>query len=376
MIIIAAHAVFGSDKIPVHGTGSAIGEWLQEKTRPFLFIYHSLYGDYSTYLDDFSGKKLTHRSYGFKKLPLPLRIFQDQILSFYFIYKAKKKIKIFIGIDPLNAFSGILAKKLGLVEKTVFYTADYAHRRFENFFLNWFYHWLDLFVVKNVDQVWNVSTRITEQRTKQGVPDQKNFFIPNAPVFKKIKRLPISRVNWYDLVIVTHVTRAVDWDLLFKVIENLVVKYKELRLLVIGTGPEEKKLKRVVRLRKMERRVLFLGQKSHDEALRILARSGVGVAIYTKEQPWREFCDSLKIREYFACGLPVITTDVSSTASEVKNEQAGFVIDLNEKELERAINELFSNKQLRLKMRRNGIKLAKRYDFSKVIDEVLVKLND
>lgn len=371
MIIIAAHAVYGSDRKPVHGTGSAIGTYLQEKKQPYFFIYHSLYGDAPTSVDEFLEKKLTYWSFHWRGLPFPIRLVQDQIISFYFIFKAPQKVKVFIGIDPFNALTGILAKKLGLAGKTVFYTADYAHQRLVNPFLNRLYHWFDRLAIKHADQVWNVSTRITGHREKQGVPKEKNFFIPNAPVLKEIQPLPYAKINQHDLVIVSHLTRAIDYSLLFQVIKKLSIKYKDIRLLVIGTGPDEKRLKNMVRQMKMRDRVLFLGQKFHQEVLKVLSQSAVGMALYTREQPWREFCDSLKIREYFACGLPVITTDVSSTADDVEKEEAGLVIDLNEKDLEKAIDRLFSDKKLYLKMRKNGIRLARKYDFYKVMGRVL-----
>lgn len=376
MIIITTHSVFAPDGEPIHGTGSEIGTFLQKKQEPYFFIKHALYGDFPTLIDRFLAKKLTRQSYGLKNLPFPLRVIQEQIINFYFVFKEKKKIELFIGIDPLNVFSGILAKKMNKVEKTVFYTADYAHQRFDNPFLNRIYHWFDRFAIKHADRVWNVSTRITKLREKQEVPKEKNFFVPNAPVFKKVKRLPFSKINQHDLVIVSHLTRSLNYPLIFKVIKKLSSKYKDIRLLIIGKGPYEGELKEIVDKIKMVDKILFLGRKSHGGVLKILSRSAIGIALYTKEQPWREFCDSLKIREYFACGLPVITTNIPSTADDVRKEQAGFVVKLREKELERTIDQLFSDKKLYLQMRKNGIRLARKYDFFKMINKTLNKLNE
>jgi len=367
MIIIAGHAVFASDGKPLHGTGSEIGTFLQKKQRPYFFIKHSLYGDFPTLVNG--------AFYGLKRLPFFLKIIQDQIINFYFFFKEKKRIKFFIGIDPLNAFSGILAKKMGRVEKVVFYTADYAHERFSNPFLNLIYHCLDRFSIKHADQVWNVSTRIVKQREKQGVRKEKNFFVPNTPIFDKVKRVPTASVNQHDLVIVSHLTKALNYPLIFQVIKKLSVKYRDIRLLVIGAGPCEDEFKKSVLQMGMGKKILFLGRKPHDEVLKILSRSGIGIALYTQTQSWTKFGDSAKIREYFACGLPVITTNVSSTADDVVRAQAGLVIKLNEKEFKKAVDKLFSDKKLYQKMRRNGIKLARKYDFFKVIDKILSQLN-
>lgn len=371
MIIIASHARFGQDNEPTHGTGSEISAFLQKEDYEHFFIKHSLYNGFSSLIEKFSNGKIDKQFCGFKNLPFILRIIQEQLINFYFIFKIQKPINLFIGIDPLNAFSGVLAQKTGKVKKTVFYTADYACQRFRNPIVNSIYHWFDRFGIKNVDQVWNVSTRITKLRKKQGVPKEKNFFVPNTPDFRKIKHLPYSKINKHDLVVVSHLTQAIDYFLVFKVVKELSQKYKDIRLLIIGTGPYEKELKKLVQKLKISDKILFLGRKPHDEVLKILPQSAVGLALYTKEQPWTEFGDSMKIREYLACGLPVITTSVTSTADDIKKAGVGYVIELKKEDFEEAIDKLFFNRTLYLKMRKNAIKLASNYTLEKIFIKAL-----
>ena len=374
MIIVASHARFDQDGEPTHGTGSEIGTFLQKRGLEYFFIKHSLYKGPPSLVEEFDKKRLRRRFYGLKNLPFLLRVIQEQIINFYFVLKPKKPINLFVGIDPLNAFSGVLAQKIKKVKKTVFYTADYAHQRFKNPTMNWLYHSLDRFGIKNVNQVWNVSTRIAKQRKKQEVPKEKNFFVPNAPEFRKTKRLPYSKINRHDLVIVSHLTRAINYPLIIKAVKNLSRKYEDIRLLIIGSGPYEEELKKLVQRLNLSDKISFLGRKPHNEVLEILSQSAIGVALYTKEQPWTEFGDSMKAREYLACGLPVIMTGVTSTADDVKKVEAGFIIKLKKGEFEKATNKLFSDQKLYLRMRENAIKLARDYDFSKIMDNLLKKL--
>lgn len=374
MIVVASHARFEQDGEPTHGTGSEIGTFLQKGGLEHFFIKHSLYKGFPSLVEEFDKKKLIRRFYGLKNLPFLLRVIQEQIINFYFVLKPKKPINLFVGIDPLNAFSGVLAQKIKKVKKTVFYTADYAHKRFKNPIMNWLYHSLDRFGIKNADQVWNVSTRITQHREKQGVPKRKNLFVPNTPEFRKTKRLPYSKIKKHGLVIVAHLTRAIDCPLIVKAIKNLSGKYKDISLSVIGSGPYEEELKRLTQRLNLTDKISFLGRKPHQDVLKILPQNAVGLALYTKDHPWTEFGDSMKTREYLACGLPVITTNVTSTADDVKKTEAGFVIRLKEKEFEKVIDKLFSDKKLYLEMRKNAIDLARKYDFSVIIERALNKL--
>ena len=371
MIIVAGHARFGQDQKPEHGTGSEIDPFLQKRGEAHLLVRHSLFAGVSSQVVRFSEGKFNERFYGFKNLPFLLRIIQEQLVNFHLLFRTKGRVDLFIGIDPLNAFSGVIAQKLGKVKKTVFYTADYAHQRFKNPLMNRIYHGFDRFCIRDSDQVWNVSTRIVGQRRKQGVPVEKLFLVPNSPAFESAKRLPHSEINKHDLVIVSHLTKAIGFPLVFEAVKNLSQKYENLRLLVIGGGPDEGELKALVEKLGVTDKIVFLGRMPHENMLDKLSQSAIGLALYTEDQPWTRFGDSMKAREYMACGLPVIITAVPSTADDVEKNKAGLVIDLEQRGLEEAIDFLFSSPKDYLKMRENAIQLARENDIVKVLERLL-----
>ncbi len=371
MIIVAGHARFGEDQKPEHGTGSEIDPFLRNQGKTHILVRHSLFPGVGSRVERFSGGKSQERFYGFKNLPFFLRTIQEQLVNFYLIFKTKGRVGLFIGIDPLNAFSGIVAQKLGKVKKTVFYTADYAHQRFKNPLMNWAYHAFDRFGIRSANQIWNSSTRIIGQRKKQGVPVEKLFLVSSAPAFGRAKQLPYERINKHDLVIVSHLTKALGFPLIFKAVKNLSQKYPDLRLLIVGGGPDGEELKRQVQELGLSEKIIFLGRRPHEKVLDILSQSAVGLALYTKVQPWTEFGDSMKAREYMACGLPVIITAVPSTADDVQKNNAGLVIDLEPQALEEAVDFLFSSPEDYLKMRENAIQLARKRDITKVLAQLL-----
>lgn len=374
MIFVASHARFVEAGEPRHGTASEISTFLQKKKKDYIFIKHSLYQGFPTLIESYLDNKVETKLYGFANIPLPLRVIQEQIISFYFLLKVKVKPDVFIGVDPLNAFSAVIARRLGIAKRCVFYTADYAYRRFKNPMMNVIYHRLDSFAANNADQVWNVSSRIVKEREKQGIPRSKVFFVPNTPEFRKTKRLPISKINKHDLVIVSNITRSIDYPLIIRTINRLSKKYDDIRLLIIGSGDYEEELKKLVRRLKLSKRVLFLGRKPHNEVLEILSKSGVGIALYTREHPWTEFGDSMKVREYMSSGLPVIINDVPSTADDVEKENVGFVLKGKGEGFEKAVEILFSDENLYRRMRKNAVAIAKSYDFTNVMEDVLARL--
>ncbi len=374
MILITTHAVFDEKGVHRHGTGTELGNYFKNKNKNYIFIRHALYGEAKSQVDNFHKDKTTIKRLGFSGMVLPFRLIQDQIINLFFILKYRKKLDLYIGIDPLNAFTGIIAKRLKIIDKVIFYTADYAHRRFANKLVNNLYHILDGFVARNADQVWNVSSRIVNERIKQGLNPSKIYLVPNTPEFSKTKRLSLTKINKHDLVIVSNITNAINYMLLIKSVKKLKEKYSDIRLIVIGSGNYQKFLEKEVARLKLKKTVIFKGSKSHEEVLDILSRSAVGVAIYTLNNPWTEFGDSLKVREYLACGLPVIMNNVAATADDVKRYKAGIILDENAKGFEKAVEEIFNSAQKYNFYRKNAIKLARRFDFTKIVNQALANI--
>ena len=74
--------------------------------------------------------------------------------------KSRKKIDLFIGIDNLNALTGIIMKAFGKVDKVAYYIIDHMDRRFKNPFFNFFYETIDRIACENSDVIWSLSARI------------------------------------------------------------------------------------------------------------------------------------------------------------------------------------------------------------------------
>ena len=106
-----------------------------------------------------------------------------------------------------------------------------------------------------------------------------------------------------------------------------------------------------------------------------LPSCGIGIAPYVPlHDSTLQTTDPTKIKEYLACGLPVITTNISEIAEVVRKNKCGLVIDYNEKEFASAAIELIENDFLFSEYRRNAIAFAKNYDWQVIFDNVYNKL--
>lgn len=313
----------------------------------FYYLRHSIDGKYFSQLLFFFKGELKHKFIIPTIIfPSALRYFSEFLINiliaFLLVIFRLKKIS-FIGIDPLNAASGILLKYLKLSKNTIFYSVDFTYNRFSNVILNKLYLQLDLLSAKKSNQVWNVSNRIFNLRKKQKVLSSKNFLVPNVPtlIIKSFQNK--KKVAGKTLVTLGILNDQLDFKNLFLAIKELVDKNIKINLKIIGTGPKEKKLKAAVKKIKIDKNVQFLGYLNHEKALKEISKSDIGLALYNGRWSFNYFGDSLKCREFFSLGLPVITTNTHSTVEDIKKFNAGLIVKMKSKAYISAIITLINN---------------------------------
>ena len=98
---------------------------------PLLFLKETYVN--SSYCENYKNAKLYRKYTAYHwKLPEAFLYIKDLIYTIVWPFYTKDSYDLFIGFNPLNAFAGIVLKKLGKVKKVVYYTIDYFTKRFEN----------------------------------------------------------------------------------------------------------------------------------------------------------------------------------------------------------------------------------------------------
>ncbi len=368
-LIITSHVVYVG-KQDVFGPGHAVSNYLKKNQMPHIYLRHSLMDLRPSEIIKVKNTKDTRELLKLPGFRIGLLRYPVEMYYSYRFYK-RYKPQICIAIDPVNAFSAILARKSGFIKTVIFYTADYAIKRFENPVLNLIYHSLDKFGIRNADLVWNVSSRIQKRRLKQGVKPSRNLLIPNTPLVGLFSHKEVKNKIKHSMVLMANFTPAIDYPKIISVISELRSKFKDIHIAFIGKGGMEEEVREMVKTLDLEKNVTFHGFMQHDDALKTAAAYEIGLAPYANIQSWTEFGDSLKAREYMALGLPVIITNNVSTSDDIVKYNAGFSISMNKKELKESLEKLISDKKLYESMRKNALKLAEDYDLEKILDKEL-----
>lgn len=129
---------------------------------------------------------------------------------------------------------------------------------------------------------------------------------------------------------------------------------KNINLYIIGTGPEEEKLKHTISENKLSN-VKLLGFMKREDAFKVIEKSR---AIIIPSKWYEGF--PMTIVESFSLGVPVIGSKLGNIESIVEDERSGLLFTTNSKEsLKEVINKVFYDRELNVSLGNNAYKIFK-----------------
>lgn len=160
-------------------------------------------------------------------------------------------------------------------------------------------------------------------------------------------------------------------EVLLEAFKILKEKFTELplKLLIVGGGELESKLKRIVLDYNLEESVLFTGLINYEEVPKYHNMIDIFVALSNDDS--ESF--GVSIIEASATEKPVVVTSVGGLKEVVSNRETGFVIKPNDPiEAAMFIEKLILNKSLREEMGTKGRQRVKElYDFNNNLDQMI-----
>lgn len=191
---------------------------------------------------------------------------------------------------------------------------------------------------------------------------EKDIIIINNPVdIKVIEKDSLEKIkediyfkNKINLISVGRLSKQKGYDLLIKTLEK--IKNQDIVLYLLGSGEEENNLKTLVKEKKLEKRVIFLGFKSNPYK-------------YIKNSDF--FISSSRVEgfpnvvlEACACGVPVIANNYLGGINEIIiPEINGEILNISDEiAFENALNKKYVPEKIKETVR-------KRYDMEIIIKE-------
>lgn len=313
----------------------------------------------------------THPILLFPSLPfVALAILWQTIWEIHLQKKKYGKFEIYLTVNAYTAWIGNILRKLGQVEKTIFWVWDFFPTNFPDWRLKVariIYWRFDKPAIKSCDKVVFLNKKLEEVRKTLGViPNETTFLtIPIGTNYKKNKLQTKE-------VIIGHMG-MLKWgqglDLLFDTLPKLQKEIKNLKIEIIGSGPDEQRYKD--RAKKFGELVKFYGFIQNDDEVDGLIKNWhVGIATYIPDPSSEHYwTDPSKIKAYINQGVPVVTTLVPEFAKEVVRHNAGIIIDYNKPEtFVKGIKKIIKQREA---FSHGTITLAKKYNYKKLYPQLL-----
>ncbi|MBI2268224.1 MAG: glycosyltransferase [Candidatus Blackburnbacteria bacterium] len=312
-------------------------------------------------------------------LPESGHYIKDFLYTTYWILKSRNTYDLYFGINNLNALAGLVLKKLGKVNKVIYYTIDLYPERFSNTFINWIYHKLDKLCVANCDETWNVSPFMKRFRAENGIPEtghSRQFTVPIGVWLNQRNIIPLNRIKKTKLVFIGHLVAFRGVDLAIKALPIIAKTIPDVTLEIVGGGEQLEYLKQLAQKLQVNQMIKFHGfVESNKTALNIISNSAIALAPYrTKNNPPAKNADPAKIKEYLSLGIPVITTKAPSIAKEIQKARCSMVVNFSTESFADAVIKLLSNRKLWKEYRKNALQYVKQFDWNIIFSKNISRL--
>lgn len=191
-------------------------------------------------------------------------------------------------------------------------------------------------IIKNADCVIVVSHLMKEYVNKYfGKPLDQIVVIPNG------SELYEKKANYKTPMKIIY---GGGFDAYEKVLDFVKIeetlKNGEYKFFLMGDGPLSSRNEILNYINNKYVNVIYLGKKSRNQSLEIFSDMQVGVAPSTKDII-RRTASPIKVLDYAACGLPIVTVNVGEWSDMIKKYDCGIVVENNgSKEFAGAIKEL------------------------------------
>ncbi len=216
----------------------------------------------------------------------------------------------------------------------------------------------DIFVLNTDQQKWLTGKDMEFDQSKVHLTAHwvGEEFCPDSQANKKelfgvSEEVPV-------LVFVGRISKEKGIEDLCEIYNQVRVQISEIRLVVVGTGPDEQQLKEQIP------DAIYLGWVEHSLLPQIYSAADLLIL------PSKFDTFSCVVLEAMSCGLPVVAYKTKGPADIIENEKSGFLVSIKDHMIHRIIS-YFGDLSLQQKMKNAAIVRSKQYKKRKIMQKFL-----
>ena len=236
----------------------------------------------------------------------------------------------------------------------------------QDFLKNAIHNWLKVFMQK-CQHIVIPSESIKEILIREYGLEDRYTVIPTGTDLKPFLHADGNTLRqsqgWQDDKVIISIGRLApekNWETLLRAAAQVYGQHPNIRLVLIGDGPDKQTLELLAAELGITERVTFTGQVPFDEVPAYLKAADIfSFASVTETQ-------GLVTIEAMAAGLPIVAVDGSGTHDIVDHGKEGFLVENDPNALASAINEILCNPQQMKQFSANVLKKAKTFDTNRL----------
>ncbi len=284
-----------------------------------------------------------------------------------FLYKKIGKMAFFT-VNAYPALIGSLLKYIGVVSNVRYWVWDYYPVHGPSWTLQiirYCYLIFDMLALRLSDSL--IFPNIRQRRLRENLHGIKGNY-PIVPLGSS-KPARFRKTISHTIGFLGMLKGSQGLDLILLSFNEIRKRYPDIRLEIIGSGPEEESIRK--RAMQLGNRVKFYGFIEDQNTLNTIVRRWfAGLAIY-EPVPGNEsyFGDPSKIKVYLSQGVPIITTSVTEYGQKAKLYNFGINSRYNVQGVVHAILTIHAKQ---LYYRKNALRFAERLYYRKLYKQLLV----
>ena len=298
-------------------------------------------------------------------VPEPASYIKDLALTILWSLRAGVVFDTMIAAGNLNAFAGLVLRRMGRVRRLIYYAIDFSERRFEHALLERAYRRIDETVLRGADMTWHVSEAMRVARALRfslafGADQSRHIVVPIGVHARRMQAVSAHvQDSGRRVVFVGNILRHHGLDVVVEAVAHLRTTHPDISLDIYGDGPDRAPCEARVAALGLQSEVTFHGYVEEDGRLEVeLGRGGVAVAMYSpSEADFSRYADPGKIKLYLGAGLPIVMTNVPPIAEEL-DDKCAIVVEYSADACRKAILELFEDTKKYSEMRRYAFEIA------------------
>jgi len=158
-------------------------------------------------------------------------------------------------------------------------------------------------------------------------------------------------------------------DILLDCASKVIDEINDVEFLLLGDGPEMKKLQEFVSKNNLSKNIIFKGWVQREKIPEFLAKSSIGIGPLRSTDVTKGALP-IKVLEYMASSLPILAMEGTLPEDILKDEINGYVIE-NSKELAQKIIYILKNDDLRNQMGKNSNQMVQKFDWKNIAELII-----